>query len=231
MKKTTPILILHGGAGAHLPNSQRARDVRKSLLQVLNSAYEVLLSGGSAESAAVAAVQGLEDIPIFNAGKGSAIQVDGVIRMSSSLMSGSELCFSGVVNVRGIKNPILLSQALQKQKNRVLAGLGAYQFALKVGLKKGNPYTTRAREVLKRSKKARNGADTVGAVALDQHGKIAAATSTGGMSCTHPDRVSDSPTVAGNYANLFAGVSTTGIGEQITDHAVAAAIVTRVEDG
>lgn len=224
-----PILIIHGGAGPTLKDRSRHEQIHDALREIVETSYALLKKGKSARDAAVFAVKLLEDCPLFNAGKGSAIQSDGVIRMSAGLMDGRSLRFSGVVNVRGLKNPIASAVLLQNEKNRVLAGAGAKAFAAEHGLSLGSPYTARARRILQ--ERLNNTRDTVGAVALDLRGRIAAATSTGGMSATYPERVSDTPTVAGNYANAFAGVSVTGVGEQIVDHAVAAAIVTRVEDG
>lgn len=171
----------------------------------------------------------LEDDPLYNAGKGSQIQSDGHIRMSAALMDGYSRRFGGCVNVEGLKNPILLARALMRKKDRVLAGQGAKRFARELGLEFASPFTAHARKRFLARKAGKSG--TIGAVALDSKGRLAAATSTGGRGFEYPFRVSDSPTVAGNFANRFAAVSATGTGEEIVENAAAASVCRLVEAG
>ena len=175
------------------------------------------------------AIRMLEDDPIFNAGTGSKLQADGQVRMSSALMDGTNNRFSGVINVQNIRNPIEAAALLSKEENTVLSGAQATEFCRKNGMDDYNPITQERLEDYKKRCSGEHG--TVGTVALDNEGHIFAGTSTGGIGYEIPGRVSDCPTVAGTYASTKAGVSCTGIGEQITQQAAAAKIVTRVEDG
>jgi L-asparaginase len=179
--------------------------------------------------AVVRAVELLEDDPLYNAGLGSKIQGDGRIRMSASLMDGRRLRFSGCANVEGVKNPVRLAKLLQTCDDRVLSEAGARQFAREAGLPFASPFTPRARADFERRRQGKSG--TVGAVALDRKHRLAAATSTGGRGFEYPHRVSDTPTVAANFANRFGAVSATGVGEEIVEHAVAARICAFLESG
>jgi L-asparaginase len=167
---------------------------------------------------------------LFNAGIGSQIQSDGKIRMSASLMDGTTEKFSGVINIEEVKNPIQVALELMKVDDRVLGGSGATNFARQHGFEKFSTEIPQRREEYE-AKLAATGMGTVGCVALDANGKLAAATSTGGKGFEIPGRISDSATVAGNYVNAFCGVSLTGVGEDIVSNATAAKIVTRVTDG
>lgn len=224
-----PVLIIHGGARGRYPTKAMESVFREAMQAIVSEAYEILLSGGDAVTAATRAAALLEDNPIFNAGRGSKIQADGKIRMSAALMDGATSRFSGVVNVEGLRNPIELARRLNSQKSRTLASRGAKAKAREWKLAFRSPYTAGRIEEFENAKTGKTG--TVGAVALDLKGRIAAATSTGGRGMEWPDRVSDTPTVAGNYANKFVGVSATGTGEEIVDFALCAKIATRVEDG
>ena len=176
------------------------------------------------------AVSLLEDDELFNAGIGSQIQSDGKIRMSASLMDGTTEKFSGVINIEEVKNPIQVAQLLMNVDDRVLGGSGATKFARQHGFEKFSTEIPQRRAEYE-AKVASLGTGTVGCVALDANGKLAAATSTGGKGFEIPGRISDSATVAGNYVNQYCGVSLTGVGEDIVSGAVAAKIVTRVTDG
>jgi L-asparaginase len=173
----------------------------------------------------------LEDCELFNAGLGSQIQGDGKIRLSASLMDGASLRFSGVINVEDVQHPIRIAERLMAENDRVLGGPPAQDFARKNGFDAFNPETPRRRAEYLQKLDALHATGTVGCVALDKDGKLAAATSTGGKGFEIPGRVSDSATVAGNYANEHAAISCTGVGEDIVSGAVAAKIVTRVTDG
>jgi len=224
-----PVLIIHGGARGAFPSKAMTPVFRDALKAIATEAYKILEAGGSALDAATKAAALLEDHPIFNAGRGSKIQSDGKIRMSAALMDGSSLSFSGVVNVEGLKNPIELARRLNSQSSRTLASRGARAKAKEWKLPFRSPFTKGRIEEFEASKAGKTG--TIGAVALDKKGRIAAATSTGGRGMEWPDRVSDTPTVAGNYANKYVGVSATGTGEEIVDFALCAKVATRVEDG
>jgi L-asparaginase len=224
-----PILLIHGGAGSRAVHGERHEAFSRSLIHILENAYPLLQRGESAVKAVTRAVELLENDPLYNAGKGSKIQRDGHIRMSAALMDGHSRRFSGCVNVEGVKNPIRLAEALMKHEDRVLAGTGAKRFAREAGLAMGSPFTPRARLEFEKKKAGKTG--TVGAVAIDRKGRLAAATSTGGRGFEHPHRVSDSPTVAGNFANRHCAVSATGVGEQIVEFAVASHLCSLAEAG
>ena len=223
-------LIIHGGFFSESSTNIETKIAKQqSLLSIVKKAY-TFLTENSALDTAVFAVSLLEDEPLFNAGTGSQIQSDGKIRMSASLMDGNSLKMSGVINIENVKNPIQVAKLLLDQDDKVLGGEGAIQFA------RANNFPEFSVEIPQRKyefeqKLSSNRKGTVGCVAIDSEGKIAVATSTGGKGFEIPGRVSDSATVAGNYANEFCGVSLTGVGEDIVSGAVAAKIVTRVTDG
>jgi len=145
-------------------------------------------------------------------------------------MDGVSKKMSGVINLEDTKNPIQVAMVLQKEQDRILAGEGAINYARKHGFKE---FSTEIplRRLEYETKLKSLGTGTVGCVALDKNGHLAAATSTGGKGFELVGRVSDSATVAGNYANDDCGVSLTGVGEDIVSGAMAAKIVTRVTDG
>src|SRR5690606_40603512 len=178
----------------------------------------------------VFAVTLLEDDPLFNAGIGSQIQRDGKIRMSASLMDSATQKFSGVINIQNVKNPVLVAKALMEEDDRVLGDTGAKQYAEQHGFEDFSTEISQRRSEYEAKVKS-EGKGTVGCVALDRDGKLAVATSTGGKAFEIPERISDSATVAGNYANSFCAVSCTGVGEDIVSNATATKIVTRVTDG
>lgn len=225
-----PKLILHGGFFSESSvNLEIKRAKQKALVEIAKSSYDFLKEHAALESA-VYAVRLLEDCDLFNAGTGSQIQSDGKIRMSASLMDGKTQRFGGVINIRDIKNPILVAEHLLGMEDRALAGDEALAFAREHGFEYYNPeIPQRRKEYEEKLLLAKTG--TVGCIALDKNGNIAAATSTGGKGFEVPGRVSDSATVAGNYANRYAGVSCTGVGEDIVNAALASKIVTRVTDG
>ena len=197
--------------------------------EIVQKSHHFLLSNTALDTV-VYAVQLLEDHPLFNAGIGSQLQKDGKIRMSAALMDGRSKKFSGVLNIESIQNPIHVARALQMVDDRVLGGEGAINFAKNIGKETVNvEIPERRKEYENRVKSA--GIGTVGCVVLDNKGHLAAATSTGGKGFELPGRISDSGTVAGNYANDFCAISCTGVGEDIVSGALAAKIVTRVTDG
>ena len=223
-------IIIHGGFFSESSTNIETKIAKQqALLRIVKDSYAYLQNHSALETA-VYAVSQLEDDELFNAGIGSQIQSDGKIRMSASLMDGESQKMSGVINIEEVKNPIQVAQVLMQVDDRILGGSGATNFARKHGFE---PFSTEIpqRRAEYEAKLASLGTGTVGCVALDKTGKIAVATSTGGKGFEIPGRISDSATVAGNYANEFCGVSLTGVGEDIVSNATAAKIVTRVTDG
>jgi L-asparaginase len=223
-------IIIHGGFFSESSTNQETKVAKQNALkQIVMDSYHFMKTHSAVETV-VFAVSLLEDDPLFNAGIGSQIQSDGKIRMSASLMDGTTQKMSGVINIEEVKNPIQVAEVLMGVDDRILGGSGATNFARQHGF---TPFSTeipqRRTEYESKLQTARLG--TVGCVALDVNGKLAVATSTGGKGFEIPGRVSDSATVAGNYANEFCGVSLTGVGEDIVSNATAAKIVTRVTDG
>ena len=223
-------IIIHGGFFSEFSTNHETKIAKQNALErIVKNSYEFLKSHTALETV-VYAVSQLEDDELFNAGIGSQIQSDGKIRMSAAIMDGETQKMSGVINIAEVKNPVQVAAILMNEDDRVLGGSGATNFARKNGF---NVFSTeipqRKQEYLDKLKSL--GTGTVGCVALDAHNKIAVATSTGGKGFELVGRISDSATVAGNYANQNCGVSLTGVGEDIVSNATAAKIVTRVTDG
>ena len=177
----------------------------------------------------------LENDPQFNAGTGGRLQSDGAARLSASVMDGARMCFAGVSLIEQVQNPVQIARLLLDEKDRVLGGDGARAYARRHGFGPHNPMTEEMwsewkRKTEKRERETGETFGTVGAVAVDLEGRCAAATSTGGKGMEIPGRVSGSASVAGTYASKSAAVSTTGIGEEITELALAVRIVLRADD-
>lgn len=223
-------LIIHGGFFSESDQSHEVKVAKQNSLKEIASKAFDFLKNHSAEETVVYAVSLLEDDSLFNAGIGSQIQSDGKIRMSASLMNGETQKFSGVINIENVKNPIEVAQVLMKEDDRVLGGEGAKKYATEYGFQDFSTEIPQRRKEYEEKLK-NGGKGTVGCVAIDAHGKLAAATSTGGKGFELVGRISDSATVAGNYANQHCAVSCTGVGEDIVSNATAAKIVTRVSDG
>jgi L-asparaginase len=223
-------IIIHGGFFSESSTNHETKVAKQNaLLRIVKDAYDYLKTHTALETV-VYAVTLLEDDELFNAGIGSQIQSDGKIRMSASLMDGVTQKMSGVINIEEVKNPIQVAEKLLPYEDKVLGGSGATNFARQQGFEKFSTEIPQRRAEYE-AKLIAAGIGTVGCVALDSNGKIAVATSTGGKGFEMPGRISDSATVAGNYANEFCGVSLTGVGEDIVSNATAAKIVTRVTDG
>ncbi len=223
-------IIIHGGFFSESSTNLETKIAKQQALLRIAKAAHLFLQSHTALETVVYAVSLLEDDALFNAGIGSQIQSDGKIRMSASLMDGNSQKFSGVINIEDVKNPIQVAEKLLSVDDRVLGGEGATSFA------RLNGFPVFSTEIPQRraeyeAKREATGLGTVGAVAIDNNGHLAAATSTGGKGFEIPGRISDSATVAGNYANSECAVSLTGVGEDIVSGAVAAKIVTRVTDG
>lgn len=223
-------IIIHGGFFSESSTNHETKVAKQqSLLRIVKDSYDYLKTHSALETV-VYAVSLLEDDELFNAGIGSQIQSDGKIRMSASLMDSVTMKMSGVINIEEVKNPIQVAKVLMNVDDRILSGEGATDFARKNGFEKFSTEIPQRRAEYEAKLKS-TGTGTVGCVALDNEGRIAVATSTGGKGFEIVGRVSDSATVAGNYCNEFCGVSLTGVGEDIVSGAVAAKIVTRVTDG
>jgi len=223
-------LVIHGGAGtitrANL-SPEREKEYLKKLQDALDSGFAVLESGGKSVDAVIVAIKIMENSPLFNAGKGSVFTNDERNELDASIMDGSNLMAGAVAGVTTIKNPIDAAYAVMTQSKHVmLFGRGAEVFAEEHGLEIVSPAyffdSTRYKQLLQLKGKdniSDVGDDkkfgTVGCVALDSHGNLAAGTSTGGMTNKKYGRVGDSPIIgAGTYANnLTCAVSATGWGE------------------
>ena len=237
-------IAIHGGAGA-VPRStltaERERHYRDGLAAALDAGYAVLEKGGSSLDAVAAAVTRLEDNPLFNAGRGAALTREGAAELDAAIMEGRQQRAGAVAAVRHVRNPIELARrVMEKSRHVLLVGAGAEEFALEEGLALVPNTYFRTEERWAQLESERRGHSvsdlfpssqgTVGAVALDAAGDLAAATSTGGMTNKRPGRVGDSPIIgAGTYAkNGVCAVSATGHGEYfirtVAAHHICAAV-------
>ncbi|HEX4387422.1 MAG TPA: isoaspartyl peptidase/L-asparaginase [Steroidobacteraceae bacterium] len=222
------VLVIHGGAGVIEPSKMtpdKEASYRAGLAAALDAGYAILERGGSSLDAVTAAVRVMEDDPQFNAGRGAVLNHEGQAELDAAIMDGSGPRAGAVAGVRHVKNPIELARLVMERSPHVmLIGAGAEEFALEQGvvLVPNDYFKTRARlQQLQEEQQteARRGADaqskgTVGAVALDRAGNLAAATSTGGLTNKHRGRVGDTPIIgAGTYAGPGCAVSGTGDGE------------------
>lgn len=223
-------VIIHGGFFSESSTNAETKLAKQHALErIAKDSYEFLKNHTALETV-VFAVSELEDDELFNAGIGSQIQSDGKIRMSAAIMDGATQKMSGVINIEEVKNPIQVAVKLLDYDDKILGGEGAINFARNNGFEVFSTEIPQRRSEYEAKLKA-TGTGTVGCVALDANGKLAVATSTGGKGFEVPGRISDSATVAGNYANAHCGVSLTGVGEDIVSNATATKIVTRVTDG
>jgi len=229
-------LVLHGGAGvitrAKL-TPEREAAIRADLERALRTAYAVLQRGGASVDAVPAAITILEDSPLFNAGKGAVFTHDGINELDAAIMNGRAHTAGAIAGVRTIKNPILLAKAVMDNGRYVmLSGAGAEQFAATAGIEIVDPSYFRTEERWQELQKAieEDHFGTVGAVALDRTGALAAGTSTGGLTNKRYGRIGDSPIIgAGTYADDDCGVSATGHGELFIRYTVAKDICARME--
>lgn len=242
-------LAVHGGAG---PDSDHIKDniegYKKGIKEALDAGYSILEAGGTAVDAVEAAVNALENNPLFNCGRGSAINERGEVEMCASIMDGSSGKSGAVAIVQGVKNPVTLARTVMEKTGHIYIGSeGATDLALKQGIKlepasyfvtehQYDSYVAAKEEAEQKekeqqAKKARTKMHgTVGAVALDAQGNIAAATSTGGTENDSRGRIGDSSMIGvGTYAeNNTCAVSTTGDGEfhiaHVTAHEIASLV-------
>jgi beta-aspartyl-peptidase (threonine type) len=245
---TKPAIAIHGGCGVMaklgLTEAEWAA-ARRDLAQSLRAGWQVLRAGGSAVEAVEAAIVVMEDSPEFNAGHGAALNSEGVHELDASIMRGSDLGAGAVTLVRRIRNPIRAARTLLDDgKEVLLGGSAADDFAAAAGLAmvEQGYFTTERRVKALASLKARGQQGTmmaaseaekhgtVGAVALDAEGHLAAGTSTGGYNNKPPGRIGDSPIIgAGTYArDGVCAVSCTGQGEFFIRHAVGHEIASRM---
>ena len=248
----TPVLVIHGGAGVIRKDLTPEKEtlVRADLETALNAGYAVLKRGGSSLDAVVASIVVLEDSPRFNAGKGAVFTHDGKNELDAAIMDGATLRAGAVAGVERVRNPVTLARAvMEKSPHVMLSGSGAEAFAKTVGIELVDPSYFRTDErwnqlqdALKKDTAAPTTIapvknddpskhhGTVGAVALDAQGRLAAATSTGGMNDKRWGRIGDSPLIgAGTYANAHCAVSATGWGEFYIRATAAHDICARVE--
>ncbi|MGF1740739.1 isoaspartyl peptidase/L-asparaginase [Vibrio profundum] len=247
----TPYSIaIHGGAGT-IDKSKMSQDlldeVKSALSKAVHSGHQILVNGGDALDAAVAAVKVLEDCPYFNAGKGSVLNHKEIVEMDASVMHGESLQAGAIAGVRHIKNPIVLAQDVMTKSDHVLLiGEGAEEFAFQHGhgyTEQDYFVTERRYEQLQAMREKGACAlseskypddkkfGTVGAVALDKCGNLAAATSTGGLTNKRYGRVGDTALIgAGTVAeNGNVAVSTTGMGEVFIRKRVASDVAARMQ--
>jgi beta-aspartyl-peptidase (threonine type) len=218
-----PVIAIHGGAGTLRRGAMttgESRRYRAVLEQALHAGYSILRRGGSSIDAAVAAVVVMENSPLFNAGRGAVYNAAAEHELDAAVMDGATLRAGAVACVRRIRNPVLAARAVMERSPHVLlVGAGAERFARRQGLAMvPMDYFSTRRRLLALRRAPRTEADrhgTVGAVALDSSGRLAAATSTGGYTGKLPGRVGDSPIIgAGTYAeDATCAVSCTGLGE------------------
>ena len=218
-------IVVHGGAGGLPSDSDRRDRMRSGAAAAVEAGHAVLAAGGTAIDAVEAAVVVLEDDPEFNAGRGAALTEYGRVEHAAALMDGTNRAAGAVAAVRGVRNPIRAARAvLEDGRHVLLAGAAATDFAATAGLafeSETGFVTERERLALSRATEAARG--TVGAVARDARGRLAAATSTGGVSGQRLGRVGDSPLIgAGTWADdATVAVSCTGHGESIIRSALA----------
>lgn len=241
-------IVVHGGAGniqRETIDSLQYEAYSNKLAEALKAGEEILKNGGSSLDAVEAAVRILEDSPLFNAGKGAVFNIDGKNELDASIMCGLTHNAGAVAGITTVRNPIAAARKVMENSPHVLlTGRGAETFAYEQGLEIVEPgyffdqrrweqYRQYIRNNVQRSRSsldAEQKMGTVGAVALDMHGNIAAATSTGGMVGKRYGRIGDSPIIgAGNYAsNMACGVSATGHGEYFIRNMVAYDIAARM---
>jgi L-asparaginase / beta-aspartyl-peptidase len=227
----SPVLVVHGGAGDLRPENFSGPEqeaYRAALRLALEEGYAVLESGGTSLEAVRRTVRILEDSPLFNAGRGAVLNASGYAEMDAAVMDGATRKAGTVAALQRVRNPIEAAYAVMETTPHVmLCGAAADDFARRHGLAmESRRYfiTEKRREQLRKLQSpAGTRSGTVGAVALDRHGNIAAATSTGGMANKLPGRVGDTPVIgAGTYAdNRSCGVSATGHGEAFIRTAAA----------
>lgn len=231
-------LVIHGGAGNINPenvNDSMKLVYEQKLQEALDIGYKILKEGGSSLDAVEETVRFLEDCPLFNAGRGAVFTAEGTNELDASIMDGASGNAGAVAGVTTLRNPISAARlVMQESPHVMMAGDGAELFAISKGATEVSPeyFKTEARwNAWLRKKEELDKKGTVGAVAIDKKGNIAAATSTGGMSWKKYGRIGDSPVIgAGTYAsNATCGVSCTGHGEYFIRNVVAYDVAARMK--
>lgn len=243
------VLVIHGGAGT-ITRAEMTAEMEAAYLVALNAALDVgeqiLRDGGTSLDAVEKTIMSLEDSPLFNAGKGSVYTHEGTNEMDASIMDGRNRMAGAVTCVQGIRNPIVAARAvMEKSEHVMLSGTGAETFAAEHGIAMAPSeyfFTQRRWDALQHALERDAPVDTlteqekhgtVGALALDKHGNLAAATSTGGMTNKRFGRIGDTPVIgAGTFAdNATCAVSGTGHGEYFIRYAVGHAVSAAMEYG
>jgi beta-aspartyl-peptidase (threonine type) len=233
-------IAIHGGAGTipkSLPEEQKQQYLR-SLSEALKIGQGVLQQGGTSLDAVEKVIRFLEDDPLFNAGKGAVYTHEGTHELDAAIMDGRDLSCGSVAALKTVKNPISLARLVKEKSPHVfMVGEGAEVFASEMKVERvPNSYfdtPKRYQDLQEALKEERKDRDTVGCVAMDVHGDLAAGTSTGGLTNKRFGRLGDVPVIgAGTYANnRTCAVSATGIGEEFIKHTVAHDISALVEYG
>ncbi|MFL6862029.1 MAG: isoaspartyl peptidase/L-asparaginase family protein [Allosphingosinicella sp.] len=221
-------LIVHGGAKPY--HEEEDRENREGVAEALEAGRRILAGGGDALDAVEAAVRVLETLPIFNAGRGAALNERGEIEMSAGIMDGRDLKTGAIGYVSTLEHPVSVAKALLPEKWVLLVGEGALNFARD----KGAEFTPMESLITERNKEElASSRDTVGAVALDQGGNIAVASGTGGLTGAAVGRISDTAMPGcGYYAdNHIGGVAFSGDGETIARLALASRVMASLEQG
>ena len=242
MEEPTKSIIVHGGAWS-IPSGAREAH-RAGCLSAAERGFAVLCAGGSALDAVVAAIELLEDDPAFDAGRGSVLSAEGRVQLDAGLMDGRTLHIGAVAGVQRVAHPIRLARlVLERSTHHILVGEGAERFARSQGMELVDPETfvvDRERERYAEFLAGRlgtsddfGGHDTVGAVALDGAGQLAAGNSTGGVAFSLPGRVGDAPVPGVGYVadSRTGGVACTGWGEHILRVALATRALVALERG
>lgn len=219
-------IIVHGGAKTIRADRQTAN--REGCLSAVQAGQAVLSAGGTAVEAVIAAIRVLEDDPTFNAGYGSVLNSDGDVEMDAAVVDGATLDVGAVAAVRQVRNPISLAGALLRDKPVFLVGEGADRYAAQKSLELCDPKAMAPPEIV-----ADEACDTVGCVAYDSEGNLAAGCSTGGLSGVRPGRVGDSPIPGCGLAaeNRIGGVAFSGDGESIVRLTLASRLMHQLAAG
>lgn len=250
------VLVIHGGAGTILKSNMTAKqedEYKAKLTEALKAGYAEIQKGNSSVDAVAASIMIMEDSPLFNAGKGAVFTAAGTNELDASIMNGKDKSAGAIAGVHTIKNPITAAIAvMQKSEHVMLSGVGAEEFAKEQKLdivdpsyfwtknrweglqklKQKEKTTTKkvSQSTLPESYEIDQKFGTVGAVALDKSGNIAAGTSTGGMTNKKYGRIGDAPIIgAGTYANSQVGISATGWGEYFIRATAARTIAAKME--
>jgi L-asparaginase / beta-aspartyl-peptidase len=229
-----PVVLVHGGAWDIPP--ELCAGAREGCEEAARAGWDVLGEGGTALDAVEAAARALEEDARFNAGRGACLTRAGTIEVDAAVMVGEGLRAGAVACVPNMLHPVTIARrVLEAGEHVLLVGAGATAFAREAGIEPSNPQdlmTPLALERYHRAQSASAAADTIGAVALDARGLLAAATSTGGVAGKRPGRVGDSPLLgAGLYADDVAAASATGVGEPILRGLLCARTVDRIRAG